>query len=264
MASYPVTKSYTSLVADLRTQLFGVKGELERERNERISTAERVIELEAQLSRMRMEEMDFTPPVSTTVIPPTPLSAKPSFPYAPPAIMPEASLPSPDLSQSRMRSWGFPQGPPRQTPPKNRESFFGLSQMLRRGSTEDEREEVGLDLPPFLLTPASNVSTDPFRSFPAVSEPTPNTTPATSILTPSSEKTQRSASLTSSASSALSFFSGYLPGRSIPKSASPPLVDVRGVRAKRDTVQRLPSCTDKGFVDFTRGCKCCQGEVIQL
>lgn len=263
MASYPVTKSDTSLVADLRTQLFGVKGELERERNERLSTAERVSELEAELARMRENEMTLYQPVITNVIPPTPLTSISPFPYASPVMTPEKPCPSPDPSTSRMRAWGFPREPPQQSQPRNRESFFGLSQVLRRDSTDNEREEkVGLDLPPFLLapTPTPSTSTEPHPPFRAVSDPTPTVTPATSVST-WNEGTQRSTSLTSSASSALSFFSGYLPGRSITKSTSPPPVEAK---ARHTTIQRLPTCADKGFVDFTRGCKCCVGDIIEL
>ena len=255
MASYPVTKSDTSLVADLRTQLFGVKGELERERNGRLSLAERVVELEAQLAQSR----SVASPVTTQPVMPT------FMPFQSPASpIPPAKSSEPPANRSdptsRMRAWGFPQQPPQQSQPRNRDSFFGLSQALRRGSAEDEREEIGVDLPPFLLSPPPSELALAQQTSRAVSDPTRSSTPSLSTAK-SSESTQRSTSLTSSASSALSFFSGYLPGRSVGKAESPSPVDVK---TKRDTPQRLPSCPDKGVVDFTKGCKCCQGEIIEL
>lgn len=264
MSSYPVTNNRdASLVADLRTQLFGLQVDLDRERNQRISATDRIAELEAQLSETSIGQ-DVCPPVITNVIPATPLSPNARFAYPSPALTsPSNATPSPDPT-SRMRGWGFPRGPitPSTSRSKNRESFFGLSQVLRRDSTNDEAAH-GLDLPPFLLSPESHTSEmDRART---VSDPTPKAQPR--ALDVYQDEMHRSTSLTSSASSALSFLTDYLPKYTRPISPSRPKSigsDTASRSSKDGPIKRLPNSVDRGHVDMRHGCSCCTGEVIDL
>lgn len=261
VSSYPVTNNRdTSLVADLRTQLFGVQVELDRERTQRLAAQDRMEELQAQLAEMTMVK-NLSPPVKTNVIPPTPSSPNAHFTYPSPALTNSTSSPSPDPT-SRIRGWGFPKGPVAPAHPKNRESFFGLSQVLRRDSVEEERQH-GIDLPPITLPlPSAEVEDDRYR---AVSDPTPKAQHR--ALEVDSEESQRSTSLTSSASSALSFFADYLPKYARPtsparqRSLSP---EVASRSSREGSIKRLPNSVDKGHVDLRHGCKCCVGDVIDL
>jgi len=219
---------------------------------------------------MKITPVSTPAPVVTNLIPPTPVSPDPeddqnaTSDSASPGMDPSLS---PDPSTQRMRAWGFPREAIKANQPRNRESFFGLSQVLRPGSSEEERDDAlgGIDLPPIdFMTAEVNQSTTR-----AVSDPTPVTSrhPEQTEKAPpriSLESAQRSTSLTSSASSALSFFTGYLPGR----SKSPPLAAQSGsfaaLRMDQHVVKRLPTSEDKGIVDLRGGCKCCTGDVIEL
>lgn len=271
IVSYPAARSDASLVADLRTQLFGVKAELERERNAKLSASDRVAELEAQLASFKVSQLSTPTPVITNIIPPTPMSPDPEDLYedAPsnPASPSMEHSPTPDSSTQRMRAWGFPRESAKASQPRNRESFFGLSQVLRPGSIYGGKDDAigGIDLPPIdFMTAGVNVPglrtvSDPMPKTAEVDGTTEKAAPRTS-----SDSAQRSTSLTSSASSALSFFTGYLPSR----TKSPPIAaqhgSIGGFKMDQHVVQRLPSSEDKGNVDFRGGCKCCTGDVIEL
>lgn len=257
MSSYPVTSRDTSLVADLRTQLFGVKAELEKERTERQSAMERIAELEAQVRAMSIggpASLSFV----SNIIPPTPFS--PEHGFVIPSVGRTAqdcpTTPTPDPG-SRMRAWGFPQGPVQPSSSRNnRESFFGLSQVLRRGS-EERQPDLGVDLPPFSLSGAFG---DTQMTPRAVSEPTPHVS-STDGPMPMERDESRSVSLTSSASNALSFLTDYIPGYT--RSTSPS-IDQKPASQQEDRVKVLSTAGHVGVLDFSTACKCCVGDVMEV
>ena len=154
--------------------------------------------------------------------------------------------PSPDPNLSRMRGWGFPQGPitpatSAATKALNRHSFFGLSfdpsQSERRSR---KRRRPSADRRPLLcLCRALRPPVDPVRSRGEIE--TPSKIPSVSVT-----------------SSAFSFISGYLKSSPSPaKSLASPDKPSSGGAVKRE----LPS---EGPLDFRKGCKCCVGEVIEF
>jgi hypothetical protein len=175
----------------MRDQLFSLMSLLEREQREKNEAISRISELEDQLRESQFQStanafqpvlpsqafQNRLPPPSPTIIPPTPLH------------------PSPELNGNRMKSWGFPSRSRTPTPPKEkrRESFFGLSSVLRGPAVPEEHS--GIDLPPISL-PTSTEQMSP---------------------TPASVPLARSNSMTSSASSVVHSLSGYLGrGRNTP------------------------------------------------
>ena len=244
MSSYPVTTRETSLVADLRTQLFGIKAELEKERSERLSAVERVAELELQVRAMRQSSLpqEFI----SNVIPPTPFSPDKAFAF-PTHSGGVTDNPSFDPVK-KLRSWGFPRGPVQSNGNKsNRESFFGLSQVLRRDLKQDSPEQ-GVDLPPISVAGAQRSVSEPIRHLsldPDVKEDVDG---------------MRSTSLTTSATSALSFFTDYLPKYARSGSSGVDQVSVE----KHEKVKRLPTASHLGVLDFSKACKCCTGDVLEV
>jgi hypothetical protein len=128
-----------------------------------------------------------------------------------------------------MKSWGFPSTRVK-TPPKEkrRESFFGLSSVLRGPAVHEEH--AGIDLPPIALPSGTPISTvDQAREH-------------------SESPLARSNSMTSSASSVVHFFSGYL-GRT---------------RSATIVSDDTATMSKRGVLDLRGGCGCCTGEVFEL
>ena len=197
-------------LAEMRDQLFSLMSLLEREQREKNQALSRISELEHQLHESHFQQtannfqpilpsqafgLGRLPPASPTIIPPTPLPS------------------SPEVSGNKMKSWGFPSRSRTPTPPKEkkRESFFGLSSVLKGPAVLEEH--TGIDLPPISLP--NEQSWTPSSSEPAVAPPL-----------------ARSNSITSSASSVVQFLGGYLgrgrPSASTTDSSKRGVLDLRG------------------------------------
>ena len=197
-------------LAEMRDQLFSLMSLLEREQREKNQALSRISELEHQLHESHFQHtannfqpilpsqafgLGRLPPPSPTIIPPTPLPS------------------SPEVSGNKMKAWGFPSRSRTPTPPKEkkRESFFGLSSVLK--GPEVLEEHTGIDLPPISLP--NEQSWTPSSSEPAVAPPM-----------------ARSNSITSSASSVVQFIGGYLgrgrPSASTTDSSKRGVLDLRG------------------------------------
>ena len=183
--------------------MFSLMSLLEREQREKNQALSRIDELETQLHESHFQQAANSfqpilpsrafgrlPPPSPTIIPPTPLPS------------------SPEMNGNKMKSWGFPSRSRTPTPPKEkrRESFFGLSSVLK--GPEVHEDYTGIDLPPI--------------SLPHEQEPMPPSSAPTAA-----PPLARSNSVTSSASSVVQFLGGYL-GRGRP-SASNSEVTRKGV-----------------------------------
>jgi hypothetical protein len=233
------------LLGEMRNQLFSLTSLLEREQREKTEALARIAYLEQELESLHVPS--FTPSSSFQPVLPShafdTLNASPSlstFGPSSPIITPPTPIPSspnPEDNGSRMKSWGFSSA--RKTPPKEkrRESFFSLSSALRRPSIPES--DTGVDLPPI--------------AFSAVPVPAPNDwSRGTSELLlgdePVAPQLARSSSVTSSASSVVSFLSGYL-GRNKPPSSS---------------LGHIGEDLRRGVLDLRGGCSCCTGDVIEL
>jgi hypothetical protein len=182
-------------LAEMRDQLFSLMSLLEREQREKNQALSRISELELQLHESHFQQTANSfqpilpsqafgrlPPPSPTIIPPTPLPS------------------SPEVNGNKMKSWGFPSRSRTPTPPKEkkRESFFGLSSVLKGPAVLEEH--TGIDLPPISLPSEQGW-------MPSTSE------------TVTSPSLARSNSITSSASSVVQFLGGYL-GRGRPSAST--------------------------------------------
>lgn len=232
----------------MRNQLFSLTSLLEREQREKRDALAQVSQLEKELDELRYLHI---PPAAQfqPVLPShafnnlnlSPVTSATATPFGPPSpiITPPTPLPSSpnsDVNGNRMKSWGFPSSRST-TPPKEkrRESFFGLSSVLRRPSVPEE--DAGVDLPPIAFDSFS--PDDRSHAFSGhADEAFPHATAPSNLV--------RSSSMTSSASSVVSFLSGYL-GRNKPPSSAFAGDDLR-----------------RGVLDFRSGCKCCTGDVIEL
>ncbi|WVF69241.1 hypothetical protein IAT40_004017 [Kwoniella sp. CBS 6097] len=169
------------LIAEMREQLFNLTTSLESERRAKEHALNQLSELQLQArseeqtvhissghassacEESEEDELLLTarPDVTDSFPVPSPIVQAPS--PAPPAAEPEpihdgypASESVSDPNLARMKGWGFPKDP---SPTKfgnisdlskKRESFFGLSNPLKRTTSADGAEEHnGVDLPPF-------------------------------------------------------------------------------------------------------------------
>ena len=188
--------------------MFSLMSLLEREQREKNQALSRIEELENQLHESHFQQAANSfqpilpsqafgrlPPPSPTIIPPTPLPS------------------SPEINGNKMKSWGFPSRSRTPTPPKEkrRESFFGLSSVLK--GPEVHEDYTGIDLPPI--------------SLPHEQEPIPPSSAPTTA-----HPLARSNSITSSASSVVNFLSGYLgrgrPSASTSEATRKGVLDLRG------------------------------------
>ena len=216
---------------EMRDQLFSLMSLVEREQREKQEAIARISELENQLNNLQFQS-------STTFRPVLPSLAFGQLAPAPPSpiITPATPLPSSpapsspsEVNGSRMKSWGFPSGRKTPTPPKEkrRESFFGLSTALRGAPVLEQHS--GIDLPPISVP----------GSIPMAKQSSTDSTPG-NVAPPMA----RSNSMTSSASSVVHFFSGYL--------------------GRGKSTQYTGDDSKKGILDLRGGCSCCTGEVFEL
>lgn len=211
------------MMADMRNELFGVTSQLDKERAEKLAAQDRILELEDELARAQSQS-NHQGPVS-------PPKSTPSYLSSPLGSLSNNGA-SPDPNLSRIKGWGFPRGPIMSSmsrEPRNRDSFFGLSNDLRRGSVEPQ-PGTGVDLPPFSLDPEST-------SHSPIGAAQDDTTTMTKEMS------------TSLTGSAMSYFSACLP------------------QAQQSTTEPTPTHSQShasSILDFTRACRCCTGEVIQL
>ena len=196
------TRDESRPLAEMRDQLFSLMSLVEREQREKQEAISRVSELENTLRELQFQ-------ASANAFRPVLPSQALNYPPPSPTIIPPTPLPSSPENGNRMKSWGFPSKSKPPTPPKEkrRESFFGLSSVLRGPVVYEEH--TGIDLPPISLP------TDTDQMSP----------------TPASVPLARSNSMTSSASSVVQFLSGYLrPTRSTSSHDDPRrgVLDLRG------------------------------------
>jgi len=191
----PTQADESRSIAEMRDQMFSLMSLLEREQREKNQALSRISELETQLHESHFQQAANSfqpilpsqafgrlPPPSPTIIPPTPLPS------------------SPEINGNKMKSWGFPSRSRTPTPPKEkrRESFFGLSSVLK--GPEVHEDYTGIDLPPI--------------SLPSEQEWMPSSSASTAA-----PPLARSNSITSSASSVVNFLGGYL-GRGRPSAST--------------------------------------------
>jgi len=273
----------------MRDQLFTVSASLDRERREKeevlarlaatsISASVSVYSDAAASSPPLQSAESFTFPQHRNASPDFMAGPSPVLAIPTPTITPATPLPDtdPDIqfqdsdsNHERIKAWGFPRLPSKATRPTNkRESFFGLSSIPRRASgsesVEDSPTHDGLDLPPFMI---SDIRAPTFQR--AASQPIPAFTGHVQAV--------RSASLTMSASSAtssaLSFFSSYLPlSVTSPSGVRPSLPRSPSDGSASSVHSSVPSMTKHqdelalglvGGLDFRKGCQCCVGDVIE-
>lgn len=155
---------------------------------------------------------------------------------------------TPDFT--RLKSWGFPATPPTgneniTSKEKKRESFFGLSNPLRRTTSDDgPRNNQGIDLPPFV-----------------VDDNTPGVFPAPAgagVLPPVGVGVRAVSDPTNLQSFGKESIS-HLPGTGGPAQFGIPTITVHdgGVFGAAGVM-----CS--GVLDFRKGCKCCVGDVIEV
>ncbi|WVQ96745.1 hypothetical protein IAU59_003852 [Kwoniella sp. CBS 9459] len=321
------------LIAEMREQLFNLTTSLKSERRAKEQALSELSELQDQTQRpsARVYSGHTSSAYEESEEGELLLTARPdltdSFPIPSPVVQASAS-PAPavgeidsvppgypvfdsDPNLARIKGWGFPKDP---SPSKyttdlakKRESFFGLSNPLRRTTSADGAEEHnGVDLPPFVLpstltttgTSHSDVATT-VPGYPmlpsaymasqanefgvrAVSDPvhpvaktstmsqvpldSPSLYDSNVNSAPSARHAQTSApgSITSSA---ISFLSGYL--RSTEEEQRPhfsPVISTPSyvLRYISKEEQKAPAGCNVGRLDFTAGCRCCVGPVIEV
>ncbi|WVW84740.1 hypothetical protein I302_106775 [Kwoniella bestiolae CBS 10118] len=277
------------LIAEMREQLFNLTTSLEAERRAKEDALTKLAEIhrpfvpqpfnvavddESVFTVKSEHQVLLTPSIaSPIIIPPSPLPQLDASPQ-----LDQASTQStPDPNLARMQGWGFPRDPsPVKTNQSKRESFFGLSTVLKRSVSADEAEtHNGVDLPCFVLpnqmSPAfgessTSTSTSMSFSFPQVQDdytPRSVSEPITSLVESAEEGFTEQA---------VSFISSYLPSHSTSMEihSSESDVHMKGFNIGRDEqeckVSSWSSASGNGRskLDFRGCCKCCSGPVIEL
>nr|XP_019004161.1 uncharacterized protein I203_03319 [Kwoniella mangroviensis CBS 8507]OCF67622.1 hypothetical protein I203_03319 [Kwoniella mangroviensis CBS 8507] len=279
------------LIAEMREQLFNLTTSLEAERRAKEAALTRLAEIQrpAQPSPLFDVAVDnesvrtamsdhpvlLTPSIASPVItPPSPLAQLAS---SPPMEGSTHSTPDPNLA--RMKGWGFPRDPsPVKSNQSKRESFFGLSTVLKRSVSADEAEtHNGVDLPCFVLPDQTPTSTTLGASSTSISfsydqkqqdEYTPRSVsePITKLAeNPLSEvDTEADMGFTNSA---VSFISSYLPKHSPSLDLKRSDLHVQRYIGKDSQLYKVSmeiGELEKSRLDFRGCCKCCTGTVIEL
>ncbi|ORX40169.1 hypothetical protein BD324DRAFT_263253 [Kockovaella imperatae] len=322
----------SSLLTEMRTQLFTLTAQLEQERREKQAAMSRAETLQSQLSTTHAkpslllqpvprlplaivtpatpldpkcpplvpQTTNFTPfadpiarhvpspaptspassPVAAWTLPPLPIALPPVDPLndmseSPLGSASDAHSPG-DANLYRMRAWGFPSATKAASSSKsrrNRDSFFGLSNPLQRNSVDHGGGDQGLDLPPIDLSLAVGEAERDTERLDRGAGSQPSDSQVRESPRP---RVPQSTSATSSVSSSVSFFSGYLP-----KFSSPPMGNRQDqnpsqhqqqqqrsmiMKGKDDVKPVAPPCisTAPQKLDFRPGCRCCVGEVMEL
>lgn len=156
---------------------------------------------------------------------------------------------TPDFT--RLKSWGFPATPPTgsdnvpDSKEKKRESFFGLSNPLRRASSDDgPRISEGIDLPPFV-----------------VDENTPGVFPALvagDLPTLGGGVNVRAVSDPTSLQSYGKGTLSDLPG------IGPAQFRIPTITVNDGGAFRAAGVMCSGILDFRKGCRCCVGDVVEV
>ncbi|ODN77581.1 hypothetical protein L202_04749 [Cryptococcus amylolentus CBS 6039] len=257
------------MVAEMREQLFQLTGKLEQERkakelalaqlrmvmaprNEKEVETEDAPELRCDRSE---SQRDSTPSIVT----PDPDSRAPIFPAVTNPAHEQLSITSgaekrltPDLS-TRFRGWGFPSGPQSTSSStegtqtslaKKRESFFGLSNPLRRASSDDApASRSGVDLPPFDIGLGTELGPDMHgQAKRVVSDPANPYSLSMPTIAPGKQS------------------GGYV-GFGLPQYPQP------SVQARHHQEPEYGYGETTGVkkpLDFSRTCECCVGEVIEV
>ncbi|WWC88613.1 uncharacterized protein L201_003526 [Kwoniella dendrophila CBS 6074] len=168
------------LIAEMREQLFHLTTSLEVERKAKENALAKLAELKRP-SQQQFEdvlvddELTLTAKPDYNNQPPTfvasadatfyPIIEQPSPPTVENHVLSISTKPLADPNLARMQGWGFPKEPsPTKSQllekSKKRESFFGLSTVLKRSVSADEAEtHNGVDLPCFVLPNDETVNT---------------------------------------------------------------------------------------------------------
>ncbi|WVQ72817.1 hypothetical protein IAR50_002377 [Cryptococcus sp. DSM 104548] len=258
------------MVAEMREQLFQLTGKLEQERKAKELALAQLKMLQASRLEKDVEtddepglrcdrsesQRDSTPSIAT----PEPDRCAPVFPAVTnPAHEQLSTTPdnekrlTPDLS-TRFRGWGFPSGPPSNSSStestkasltKKRESFFGLSNPLRRASSDDApATRAGVDLPPFDIGLGAEIAHEAHGQGKRVVSDPAN---PYSISMPIGASAQQ--------------FKGYPSFGSLPQYPQP------SVQARHHQAPEYGyggTAGVEGKLDFSKACECCMGEVIQV
>lgn len=266
------------LMAEMREQLFTLTGKLQQEHRAKEMALVKLNGLRDQVAAQGHHQLtectaqdedsgdeilfsrsatsrettpSLTPPQIDLPTPPVLTSSKPS-PFTIDKIneseSPVSKRFTPDFA--RLKSWGFPATPPigsdhiPTSKEKKRESFFGLSNPLRRASSDDgPRISQGIDLPPFV-----------------VDENTPGVFPVpTAGVLPPFGVTVRAVSDPTSLQSFDKETISNLPGIG-PAQFRIPTITVND----NGGVFHAAGVMSNGILDFRKGCKCCVGDVVEL
>ncbi|WVQ65713.1 uncharacterized protein L199_003891 [Kwoniella botswanensis] len=280
------------LIAEMREQLFNLTTSLEAERRAKEAALSKLADMQrpAQPSSLFNVAVDdesvftaksehqvlLTPSIaSPVIIPPSPLAQLAS---SPPMEGSTQSTPDPNLA--RMKGWGFPREPsPVKSNQSKRESFFGLSTVLKRSVSADEAEtHNGVDLPCFVLpnqTPASTAlgASSTSISFSYVQQqqdeyaPRSVSEPITKLAENFLSEVDMEADM-GFTNSAVSFISSYLPKHSPSLDLKRSDVHVQQRYIEKDNQLYKVSMEigelEKSRLDFRGCCKCCTGTVIEL
>jgi len=280
----------SSPIVEMRDQLFALTAALERERREKEEALQELVKLRDSRANSSILEDPASPSPTNLPFPPLSFACQPATDDDPDSTArPTPSIPTPivtpatplpdtddtadDPNVNRMKAWGFPRVPAKATKTaKKRDSFFGLSSIPREEPLEETLD--GVDLPPFIFSDSKatislpsvspHVTISPKRT---VSQPLPTSARAVPMA--------RSASLTHSASSAtssaLSFFSSYLPLKlSSPMSVrpgmprSPSESSIQSSLSSLSSIRHLADPIPVGRLDFREGCRCCVGDVVEF
>ncbi|WVQ80515.1 hypothetical protein IAT38_002620 [Cryptococcus sp. DSM 104549] len=311
------------LIAEMRDQLFTLTASLEHERRAKDHAVAKLGEAQRQLQagagagagrqgsvdESEEEELLLTArpdeggfPSSSPFFPAVGSAATTPSLEAAPITEPEKAAEEPaDLNLARMKGWGFPKDAPAPTPrERKRESFFGLSNVLRRTTSAEEETSPaaasftglgvnlppGVDLPPFIFDESSHAHSGVVLAQRAVSDPTLSFSDARVAITSTIPlPAAPSASQASHSGSAPGMFSfgGYMSGKPSSEGREreprkmtkrreyPPMIESvnvssegSGGRTKGVRAEMpLPGVASTGM-DFRKGCKCCVGQVIEV
>ncbi|WWC70823.1 uncharacterized protein I206_104775 [Kwoniella pini CBS 10737] len=274
------------LIVEMRAQLFNLTTSLEAERKAK----EHALSQLAEISRPHMQSYEVDVNDEPLTATPTfgfpqqiPETASTNFtPIVTPASLTQAVSPrieaedlftpaSQDPTLTRMKGWGFPKDPSpsksAQSQSKKRESFFGLSTVLKRSVSAEHAEECnGMDLPCFVVPTNDIEHTSTYDLTPrSFSEPVKQ------HLSKELDN-ERDIHSNSGFNSAVSFLSSYLPTSSIDdqsrKSEKKHKVYIPKFVNKENQQRKVSLDISRGLcmgkLDFSEGCKCCSGPVIEL